>query len=253
MERRRLLSIYPLSSMISEKDLALTRWTNHEIVVLQFKFHHLHLLFLMSSLQRLTFSSHLTLSIFRLKGLTKVLVSKSDSYASQLSEPLAPLIKSLIDSNSYTHVVAGHTSVGRDCFPRLAALIDSSQISDIIGLEGEDTFERPIYAGNAIATVKSSDKVKVFTVRGTAFDACEEEGGSAESEDVKPLDAEGEWKSEMSWDRKEIYTFAFGGREGKRQRLYWRLRWALLIFDWDELDLLEPCSLDLLSILVGYS
>jgi len=106
-------------------------------------------------------------------------------------------MKSLIDSNSYTHVVAGHTSVGRDCFPRLAALIDSSQISDITALEGEDIFERPIYAGNAIAKVKSSDKVKVFTVRGTAFEACEEEGGNAESEEVKALETEGEFRTNV--------------------------------------------------------
>ncbi|PWN54483.1 putative electron transfer flavo protein alpha chain precursor [Violaceomyces palustris] len=124
----------------------------------------------------------------KIPGLTKVLYSKHADFASLLSEPAAPLIKSLVDSNSYTHVCTGHTAVGRDIFPRAAALVDTSQISDIIGLEGEDTFVRPIYAGNAIATVKSSDKVKFFTVRGTAFDAAPTEGGDCPKEEVKAAD-----------------------------------------------------------------
>ncbi|ETS61450.1 hypothetical protein PaG_04483 [Moesziomyces aphidis] len=122
----------------------------------------------------------------KLPGLKKVLFSKHADFANNLSEPLAPLLKKIVESNSYTHVCTGHTAVGRDIFPRAAALLDSSQVSDIIGLEGEDTFVRPIYAGNAIATLKSSDKVKVFTVRGTAFDAAALEGGSATTEEVKP-------------------------------------------------------------------
>jgi len=120
----------------------------------------------------------------KVSGISKVLVSSSEAFANQLSEPLAPLIQSLVESNAYTHVVAGHTAVGRDVIPRAAVLLDASQISDIIAVEGEDTFVRPIYAGNALATVKSSDKIKVVTVRGTAFDAASAEGGSASTEEV---------------------------------------------------------------------
>ncbi|KAL4402681.1 Electron transfer flavoprotein alpha-subunit [Malassezia pachydermatis] len=122
-------------------------------------------------------------------GLTKVLVSSSDAFAYPLSEPIAPLIQSLVSKNSYSHVVAGHTAVGRDVMPRASVLLDSSQISDIISVEGEDTFVRPIYAGNALATVKTSDKVVVFTVRGTAFDAAKAEGGSASVEEVEAGEA----------------------------------------------------------------
>ncbi|KAN0064377.1 Electron transfer flavoprotein alpha-subunit [Thecaphora frezii] len=126
----------------------------------------------------------------KISGLSKVLYSKHKDFASLLSEPIAPLIKSLVESNNYTHVVTGHTAVGRDIFPRAAALLDSSQVSDIIDLEGEDVFVRPIYAGNAIATIKATDKVKVFTVRGTAFDAASTEGGSASVEEVPAPGAE---------------------------------------------------------------
>lgn len=121
-------------------------------------------------------------------GLAKVLYSSSDKYANQLAEPIAPQIKELVGSKSYTHLVAGHTAVGRDLIPRASALLDASQISDITAVEGEDTFVRPIYAGNAIATVKTSDKVVVFTVRGTAFEAAAE-GGSAAVEEVPAADA----------------------------------------------------------------
>ncbi|WFD22682.1 Electron transfer flavoprotein alpha-subunit [Malassezia equina] len=120
----------------------------------------------------------------KVSGVSKVLVSASEAFANQLSEPLAPLIQSLVESHSYTHLVAGHTAVGRDVIPRAAVLLDASQVSDIVAVEGEDTFVRPIYAGNALATVKSNDKVKVVTVRGTAFDAASTEGGSAGTEEV---------------------------------------------------------------------
>lgn len=119
----------------------------------------------------------------KLAGLKKVHFSKHDEFANHLSEPLAPLLKKLVEDKSYTHVCTGHTAVGRDIFPRMAALLDTSQVSDIIAIEGEDVFVRPIYAGNAIATIKSTDKVKVFTVRGTAFDAAATDGGSASTEE----------------------------------------------------------------------
>lgn len=121
--------------------------------------------------------------------MKKVLVSKDAKYANLLPEPLAPLLKSVAESKNYTHVFAGHTAVGRDVIARAAALLDSSQISDIIAVDSEDTFQRPIYAGNALLTVKSNDKIKVITVRGTAFDKASTEGGSAQKEDIAAVDA----------------------------------------------------------------
>lgn len=126
----------------------------------------------------------------RITGLKKLHFSKDAKYANNLAEPLAPLFKSIVESNNYTHVFGGHTAVGRDIFPRVSALLDSSQISDIIAVESEDTFQRPIYAGNALLTIKSKDKVKVITVRGTAFDKAAEEGGSAEKSEIKPADGD---------------------------------------------------------------
>lgn len=135
--------------------------------------------------------THVVISLsHRVEGLSKIFTSTSEKYKGLLSEPLAPVLKALVEKNNYTHVFAGHTAAGRDVFPRLAALIDSSQISDIIAVESEDTFQRPIYAGNAIATVKSSDKIKVITVRGTAFEKAAEEGGSASVEDFSQEAAE---------------------------------------------------------------
>lgn len=131
-------------------------------------------------------------AIARCEGLSKVFTTSSPSYRGLLSEPLAPVIKALAEKGSYTHIFAGHTAAGRDIFPRLAGLLDSSQVSDIIAVESEDTFQRPIYAGNAIATVKSNDKIKVITVRGTAFDKASEEGGSASVEEFGSEAAESE-------------------------------------------------------------
>lgn len=125
----------------------------------------------------------------KVEGLDKVLVSSSDKYKNFLAEPIAPLLKEVTQSKGYTYLVAGHTAVGRDIVPRASALLDSQQVSDIIAVDNSNTFNRPIYAGNAIATVKTSDKTIVFTVRGTAFDAAKEEGGSASIEDVAPVDA----------------------------------------------------------------
>lgn len=115
----------------------------------------------------------------RVNGLSKVFYAADDKLTNQLSEPLAPLLQDLVTKGGYTHLLAGHSAVGRDVIPRVAALLDSSQVADILTVDGDDTFTRPIYAGNALATVKSSDKVKVVTVRGTAFDPAATEGGSA--------------------------------------------------------------------------
>ena len=110
-------------------------------------------------------------------GVANVILVDSPQYANPLAEMVVPLIMSL--SDKYSHILAPSTTVGKNLMPRLAALLDVQQLSDISGVIDSDTFERPIYAGNAIATVKSADPVKVITVRTTAFDAAEKGSSSA--------------------------------------------------------------------------
>ena len=119
-----------------------------------------------------------------ISGVAKVLLADAPHLAEFLAENVAGLIVSL--AKSYSHVLAPATSNGKNVMPRAAALLDVQQISDISGVEGADTFVRPIYAGNALATVKSKDPVKVITVRTTAFDAVSPSGGSASVETVQP-------------------------------------------------------------------
>ncbi|MFS2122739.1 electron transfer flavoprotein subunit alpha/FixB family protein [Pseudomonas sp. Pseusp97] len=129
----------------------------------------------------------------RIAGVSKVLVADNAAYAHQLPENVAPLIAVLVGENGgkgYSHVLAAATTNGKNFLPRVAALLDVDQISEIIEVVSADTFKRPIYAGNAIATVQSSAAVKVITVRGTGFDAVAAEGGSAAVEAVSgPADA----------------------------------------------------------------
>ncbi|MBD2837425.1 electron transfer flavoprotein subunit alpha/FixB family protein [Pseudomonas sp. JM0905a] len=118
----------------------------------------------------------------KIAGVSKVLVADNAAYAHQLPENVAPLIAEL--GKGYSHVLAPATTNGKNFLPRVAALLDVDQISEIIAVESADTFKRPIYAGNAIATVQSSAAVKVITVRTTGFDAAAAEGGSAAVEAV---------------------------------------------------------------------
>jgi electron transfer flavoprotein alpha subunit len=115
-------------------------------------------------------------------GVAKVRVADSDIYRDQLAENLSTLVVSL--AGGYSHVLAPATAFGKNVLPRVAALLDVAQISDIVAVESADTFVRPIYAGNAMATVQSSDKIKVITVRTTGFDAVSATGGSAAVEAV---------------------------------------------------------------------
>ncbi|GIT60983.1 MAG: electron transfer flavoprotein subunit alpha [Gammaproteobacteria bacterium] len=115
-------------------------------------------------------------------GIGKVLVANKESYKNFLAENIGTLVSEV--GKGYSHILAAATSNGKNFMPRVAALLDVSQVSEIISVLSEDTFERPIYAGNCIATVKSSDSIKVITVRATGFDDCEVEGGSATKEIV---------------------------------------------------------------------
>jgi len=118
----------------------------------------------------------------KIAGVSKVIAADSAAYAHQLAESIAPLVVGL--AGGYSHILFPSNTSGKNIAPRVAALLDVAQISDIVEVVSEDTFVRPIYAGNAMATVQSSDSVKVITVRGTAFAAAEAEGGTAAVEAV---------------------------------------------------------------------
>ena len=118
----------------------------------------------------------------KVAGVAKVLVADNAAYAHQLPENVAPLVAEL--GKGYSHILAAATSNGKNILPRVAAQLDVDQISEITAVVSADTFQRPIYAGNAIATVQSSAAVKVITVRSTGFDPVAAEGGSAAVEAV---------------------------------------------------------------------
>jgi len=117
----------------------------------------------------------------KLSGVAKVLLAEAPHLAHAVAENIAPLVTQL--ARDYSHVLAPATSYGKNFLPRVAALLDVAQITDVIGIESPDTFVRPIYAGNVIATVQSLDAIKVMTVRTTAFDAAAE-GGNASVESI---------------------------------------------------------------------
>jgi electron transfer flavoprotein alpha subunit len=121
-------------------------------------------------------------AVAQIAGVTKVLVADAPYLASPTAENIAATALSLLPG-VYTHVMAGATGFGKNALPRIAAKLDVAQVSDVIGIESADTFVRPIYAGNAFATVQSKDPIKVLTVRTTAFDAAGG-GGSATVETI---------------------------------------------------------------------
>jgi electron transfer flavoprotein alpha subunit len=121
----------------------------------------------------------------KVAGVSKVLVADAPHFADGLAENVAEQI--LAVAGSYSHILAPASAFGKNVLPRVAARLDVAQISEITKVDSPDTFERPIYAGNAIATVQSGDSVKVITVRGTGFDAAAAEGGSAAVETVSSV------------------------------------------------------------------
>ncbi|CAG5153346.1 uncharacterized protein ALTATR162_LOCUS3137 [Alternaria atra] len=179
------------------------------------------------------------------KGVEKVIYVENGAYDRCLPENYAPLLVENIKKGGYTHVVAGHSAFGKNIMPRVSALLDTQQISDITDIEGEDTFVRPIYAGNAIMTVQSSDSIKVVTVRGTAFPAPETEGGNATVEEgVDPkVECPTEWISEdlQKSDRPDLGSaerVVSGGRGLKSK---------------EEFDKLMPPLADALGAAIGAS
>jgi electron transfer flavoprotein alpha subunit len=123
----------------------------------------------------------------QIDGVTKILLCEAAPLKNPLAEPFAAIVLGI--AKDYTHLLAPATTFGKNLMPRIAALLDVQQISEITGVVDADTFERPIYAGNAIATVKSSDPIKAITVRATAFDAAAKGSNKAE---IVPLAASGE-------------------------------------------------------------
>ncbi|MFO1152613.1 MAG: FAD-binding protein [Rhodospirillales bacterium] len=122
----------------------------------------------------------------KVAGVVKVLHADAPGYGHPLAEALAPLVAGL--AKGYSHVLSAATTTGKNLLPRVAALLDVAQVSDVTAIESADTFVRPIYAGNAMATVQSVDTVKVITVRTTTFDKAAAEGGSAAIETVAAAD-----------------------------------------------------------------
>jgi electron transfer flavoprotein alpha subunit len=153
----------------------------------------------------------------KIEGVSKVLVADNDAYGHQLAENVGDLIAEI--GKDCSHIMTSTSTSGKNFMPRVAALLDVAQVSDISGVVSEDTFERPIYAGNAIATVQASDAIKVITVRGTAFDAVPAEGGSATVEAVDVVKDSGlsTWVKEdiVELDRPELTAASIiisGGR-----------------------------------------
>lgn len=146
----------------------------------------------------------------KVREYLQCMINMLTSILQGLPENYAPLLVENIKKGGFTHIIAGHTAFGKSLMPRVAALLDVQQISDITGIENENTFVRPIYAGNAIATVESSDNIKIITIRGTAFAAAEAEGGSASVEDgVDPkAESSSEWVGEdlAKSDRPDLAT-----------------------------------------------
>ncbi|XP_076863554.1 electron transfer flavoprotein subunit alpha, mitochondrial [Brachyhypopomus gauderio] len=144
----------------------------------------------------------------QVQGVKKVLVAQHDAYKGSLAEELTPLILATQKQFNFTHICAGASAFGKNLLPRVAAKLDVAPVSDIIEIKSPDTFVRTIYAGNALSTVKCNEKIKVFTVRGTAFEAAAQGGGSATSEQVSPSSPAGvsEWLEQnlTKTDRPEL-------------------------------------------------
>ena len=122
-------------------------------------------------------------------GITNILKCDNEIYSNHIAEDLSVLI--VKNKSDFTHIFAPSTTFGKNLMPRVSAMLDTQQISDIISVESEDTFKRPIYAGSCIATVKSSDDVKVITVRSTAFDAISKQNSDVNVIDLDPTETMG--------------------------------------------------------------
>ncbi|PWA03665.1 hypothetical protein BB558_000172 [Smittium angustum] len=160
--------------------------------------------------------------VAKLDGIDKVIVANNPIFDNNLAEVITPLLASVHENIKSTHILASHSNIGKRILPRLAAKLDVQQISDIISIENESTFVRPVYAGNALETVKSSDSVKVITVRNTAFPpAIEKDSASPTEETTAPeITAKSVWVKEevIKADRPDLSSAKIvvsGGRAVK--------------------------------------
>ncbi|BGP26340.1 electron transfer flavoprotein alpha subunit [Rhodotorula toruloides] len=161
-------------------------------------------------------------------GLDALLVRTSPALEHALAEPTAPVFAELVKKGGYTHFAAGHSALGKNLFPRVAGLLEVQQISDVMSIQDENTFTRPVYAGNAIATVKSTDSIKLFTVRASTWEPAQEGDKEAEvevkeAENVGP--AQAEWVSEelVKSERPDLATaptVVSGGRGVKSKEAF---------------------------------
>ena len=147
-------------------------------------------------------------SLAEMSPIKKVLHAEATYYENYLAENFAPLVVKI--SENYSHIISSANTFGKNLMPRVAALLDTSQVSDIIKVISPDTFLRPIYAGNAFATVKSTDTKKCITIRPTSFEPCETSGGSATIEKIEPTEEFSSSKfikrEEVKSDRPELGT-----------------------------------------------
>jgi len=123
-----------------------------------------------------------------LHEVSKILKCEHEKLENPIPEIMAPIISNI--SKNYTHILAPASTFGKNLLPRLSASLDVTQISDVIEIKNNNTFVRPIYAGNAISTVETNQQINLLTIRPTAFDKCEESGGNASTEEVQFLDSE---------------------------------------------------------------
>uniref|UniRef100_H0X079 Electron transfer flavoprotein subunit alpha n=1 Tax=Otolemur garnettii TaxID=30611 RepID=H0X079_OTOGA len=170
----------------------------------------------------------------KVAGVAKVLVAQHDAYKGLLPEELTPLILATQKQFNYTHICAGASAFGKNLLPRVAAKLDVAPISDIIAIKSPDTFVRTVYAGNALCTVKCDEKVKVFSVRGTSFEAAAASGGSASSEKASSISPVGisEWLDQKltKSDRPELTgakTVVSGGGRGLKSGENFKLLYDL--------------------------
>ncbi|KAK9758694.1 Myelin [Popillia japonica] len=132
-------------------------------------------------------------AVSKSSGLARVLVAESDAFKGFTAESLTPLVLASQKQFNFTHIIAGASAFGKALLPRVAAKLDVSPVSDVIGIKSADTFIRTVYAGNAIQTLTATDPVKVLTIRGTSFEADKLEGGSASAEKLS-----GEYKTDLT-------------------------------------------------------
>ncbi|XP_077286363.1 electron transfer flavoprotein subunit alpha wal isoform X1 [Arctopsyche grandis] len=142
-----------------------------------------------------------TEQLSKVAGLNRILVAESDAFKGFTAEALTPLILASQKQFNFTHILAGASAFGKAVLPRVAAKLDVSPVSDIIGIKDANTFVRTIYAGNAIMTLESKDAIKVITIRGTSFEAAALEGGSASIEQAP----QGDYKTDLTeWISQEL-------------------------------------------------